>query len=186
MQNRKLAYGFSAIVASLPFVALSQSGARLDVAAYTADGLLEFPAGTERWILLGTGLGGDYGGGAFDPANPGTISVVKMEPGAYDYFLQNGRYADGSMFLLSFFATQDKPEPTLRGFAQGEARVSEIHVIDRRRFSAEGRGFFVFDSNEPAAALPVGSECVVCHTEHGDYDGTFTQFYPTIRHLVPD
>ena len=174
------------VVASLPFVAASQTGQSLDVASYTAEGRLEFPDGTDRWILLGTGLGGDYNEEAFDPADPGTISVVKMEPQAYDYFLENGRYADGSMFLLSFFATQEKPEPQLRGFVQGEAEVSEIHVVDRRRFAEEGRGFFVFQTEEPAPALPVGSECVVCHSEHGDFDATFTQFYPTIRHLVAD
>jgi hypothetical protein len=88
------------------------------------------------------------------------------------------------MFLLTFFATLEKPEPQLRGFAQGARSMREIHVIDRRRFADEGRGFFVFPSDQPAAAIPPGSECVVCHNEHGAFDGTFTQFYPTIRGLT--
>jgi hypothetical protein len=33
--------------------------------------------------VRGTSLGSDYVEGAFDPANPGTIGVVPIEPSAY-------------------------------------------------------------------------------------------------------
>lgn len=169
--------------AILAISSIAQSGATIDAARFDEAGLLLFPDNTDRWVTLGSGLGGDYEAGAFDPSNPGTMSHVQMEPTAYEFFQRNGYYAEGTMLLLSFYHTLEKPEPNLRGFAQGELAQREIHLIDARRFQDEGRAFFVYPTAETraAAALPVGSECVVCHSEHGAYDGTFTQFYPIAR-----
>ena len=170
----------SALLAGLVF-AQSQPTA-LVVARYDAQGQLEFPAETDRWIGVGTGLGGNYADVPFDAANPGSIGVVQMEPTAYDYFLRNGRYADGTMFLLTFYATQKKPNPALQGFVQGDVVGREIHVIDKSRFTEEGGGFFVFSQGTaPTAPMPIGSVCVQCHSEHGAFDGTFVQFYPALR-----
>ena len=91
----------------------------LGVAQFTPSDELIFPANTDRWVVLGTNLGGDYSDAEFDPKNPGTIGVVQMEPNAYDYLLENGKYANGTMILLSFYQTQEKPEPELNGFVQG-------------------------------------------------------------------
>ena len=33
--------------------------------------------------------------------------------------------------------------------------------------------------------LPAGNDCVRCHVEHGAFEGTFAQFYPTLRPLIP-
>lgn len=164
------------------------SDARLDAAPFTAENLLAFPAGTDRWIAVGSGIGGEYSEEPFDPANPGTIGVVQMEPTAYDYFLEHGEYADGTMFLLSFYIPQEKPDPALPGFVQGPLAQQEIHVIDAQRFPEEGRAFYLYrpGSNEPAAPLPLGSPCFVCHTEHGDLDATFIQFYPRLRDHIVD
>jgi len=182
MRRWPFAAGLLAVAAA---IAVAQEAARpvLDVAQYTADARLVFPAGTDRWITIGVGLGGDYNDEAFDPANPGALSHVQIEPGAYDFFRRNGYYANGSMLLLSFYAPQEKPDPSLQGFVQGDLVQREIHVIDKARFAEEGRGFFVFPpgSDDPVAAMPLGSVCVQCHTEHGALDGTFTQFYPLLR-----
>ena len=144
---------------------------------------MQFPEDTVRWISVGSLLGGEYSDEPFDPANPGVIGVVQMEPAAYDFFIEEGRYADGTMFLLSFYLTQEKSEPELPGFVQGDIAQREIHVIDRQRFSEEGRAFYMFPPDVTVAPepMPVGSECVVCHTEHGALDGTFIQFYPQLR-----
>ena len=180
-----IAVGMLASVAGVLAISSAQEAPRatLDVASFTSDQKLVFPEGTDRWITIGVGLGGDYNDEAFDPENPGALSHVQIEPSAYDFFRSNGYYADGSMLLLSFYAPQEKPDPSLQGFVQGDLVQREIHVIDRARFAAEGRGFFVFPpaSSEPASAMPLGSVCVECHTEHGAVDGTFTQFYPLLR-----
>ncbi|HEX6996895.1 MAG TPA: cytochrome P460 family protein [Gammaproteobacteria bacterium] len=156
--------------------------APLDVARYTAEGRLAFPADTDRWVFLGANIGGDYTDAAFDPSNPGRIGVVQMEPRAFAHLVEHGEFADGTMLLLSFYDTQEKPEPELNGFVQGDLTAREIHVIDRQRF-ADGRAFFLFPagSTAPSDMLPAGNECVRCHTEHGRFDGTFAQFYPVVR-----
>ena len=142
----------------------------LGIARYTAGGELIYPNDLDVWVVMGASLGSDYNQDAFDPANPGTIGVVQMEPTAYRYFREHGEYADGTMFLLSFFDSESESQPQLQGFVQGDRVAQEIHVVDRKRF-AEGHGFFVF--SEPgvnAGKLPDGSICIQCHTTEGRYD----------------
>jgi hypothetical protein len=166
--------------------ALAQAPApRIDVASYSANGELTFPADVDRWVVLGTSLGADYAQGSFDPKNPGTIGVVQIEPTAYRRVLDTGAYPDGTMLLLTFYLAEAQSEPQLRGFVQGAMTGREIHVIDKRRFPEDGRAFFLFDpQRNPTAPLPVGNECVQCHSEHGRLNATFAQFYPPFRHLV--
>lgn len=163
----------------------TRTSENLGIAEFTTSDKLIYPADTDRWVMLGTNLGGDYSEAEFDPKNPGTIGVVQMEPNAYDYLLENKKYADGTMLLLSFYETQEAPEPDLKGFVQGDLASREIHVIDRAKYQDE-RGFYLFtgDNPDPSEMLPAGNECVQCHAEHGDFDSTFTQFYPTIRKVV--
>jgi hypothetical protein len=185
------AIGLAAAAIGLGAVATSSAqpraaAERLEVAKYEADGRLDLPTDIDRWIGVGAGVGGNYSETAFDPRSPGPITVVQMEPSAYNYFLRNKRYADGTMLLLSFYRPQAKPEPALQGFVQGDLAQREIHVIDRRRFATEGRAFFVFPPDaKSAASMPVGSVCVECHTAHGAYDGSFAQFYPALRASLP-
>ena len=173
------------LAAALVALSLSAQDANdLGVARYTPLGELVYPDDLDSWIVMGASLGADYNGEAFDPENPGIIGVVQMEPNAYRYFLENREYADGTMFLLSFFAAESKSQPQLAGFVQGNLRGQEIHVIDAERFG-EGRAFFVYsEQGGSAAKVPDGSECVRCHTAEGDYNATFTQFYPAIRDLL--
>jgi len=160
--------------------------ARLDVAGFLAGGQLTFPDNTDRWVVLGSTVGGEYSDEAFTVDDLRSIGVVQMEPSAYEYFLEHRRYADGTMLLLTFYGLQQKPQPALQGFVQGPVLQREIHMIDKARFAEEGRAFYVFpgSSPAPAAPMPTGSECVVCHSEHGQFDATFTQFYPALRDHV--
>lgn len=161
---------------------LAQSN--LGVAKYNKEGELLYPADLDSWIQTGASLGGQYGEKPFDPQNPGTIGVVQMEPAAYRYFMEHKSYADGTMFLLSFYQAESKSEPQLPGYVQG-ARVSqEIHVLDKSHAGfQQGHGFFIFSSPQarPSVLNTPGNPCVVCHTQHGGFDGTFAQFYPTLR-----
>ena len=172
------------LAASAPLLAQQDIG----VARYDADGQLLKPANLDEWIQTGASLGSDYGEGPFDAQNPGGIGVVQMEPAAYRYFLENGSYANGTMFLLSFFRAEAQSSPQLPGFVQGDMYAQEIHVIDKARFDEGGHAFFLFQSPDVAASPPVaaGNDCVACHTEHGAFDGTFTQFYPRLRSRLAD
>lgn len=182
-------WSLSAAFVLLPLLALSQSStdsvarASLGVAEFTASGQLRFPENADQWIAMGASVGTDYSEEPLDSANPPPIGVVQMEPSAYRYFVENGRYANGTMFLLSFFAPEQNTEPKLRGFVQGALRGREIHLIDRERY-ADTHAFFLFPGDvSEATMVPAGNECIVCHSEHGAFDGTFTQFYPPTRGL---
>jgi hypothetical protein len=161
----------------------------LTVARYSEQNQLMFPGDTDVWVHMGSTLGGEYSETPFDPNNPGTLGVVQMEPEAYRYFLEHGEYADGTMFLLSFYRAEAESDPQLPGFVQGNLQALEIHVIDRARFD-EGRAFYLFppaaDVETASDKLPDGSPCVQCHIPEGAYDGTFTQFYPPLRDLLSD
>jgi hypothetical protein len=175
-------------LAALVFIVtgLRAQGDDLGIARYDERNQLLFPEDADVWIHLGSTLGGEYNDEPFNPADPGTLGVVQMEPQAYRYFQRNRTYADGTMFLLSFYEARGESDPQLPGFVQGDLQAREIHVIDASRYN-EGRAFFLFPAGatgETAAEkLPEGSACVQCHIPEGDFNGTFTQFYPPIRDI---
>src|SRR5262245_50486148 len=123
------------------------AGASLEVAEFTASGELLRPANLDEWVFLGTSLGMGYNSVDFDPKNPGNLQVVLMEPKAFAHFKAHGNYADGSMFLLSFYAAEQRVSIDRAGFVQGELKNFEIHLLDRGRF-AEGRAFYQFAKND--------------------------------------
>src|SRR5690606_4042264 len=88
----------------------------LDIPRYDAEGRMLYPADTVSWIHAGSVLGGQYSEEPFDPAHPGTIGVVQMEPSAYEHFMKNGDFIDGTMFLLTFYGSDAKSQPQLQGF----------------------------------------------------------------------
>jgi hypothetical protein len=164
---------------------VSQPAAKpLEIARLTAAGKLQKPADLESWIFLGTSLGMGYNPGSFNAEHPGQFQVVLMEPNAYRHFVKHGSYAQGSMFLLSFYnSDQQKRSINQNGFTQADLTNYEIHVIDPAR---EGHAFYLFDAKDAEGALvPPGNACVRCHVDHGAFEGTFAQFYPTLRPFIP-
>ena len=176
----------------LGVVARAQTAATakpLQIAQLTADGKLQKPADLDSWVFLGTSLGMGYNPGSFNAAHPGQFQVVLMEPNAYRHFVQNRSYAPGSMFLLSFYDS-DKQQRSINqnGFTQADLTNYEIHVIDPAKGDKadKGHAFYVFNPKDTQGeALPAGNACVRCHVEHGAFDGTFAQFYPTLRPMIP-
>jgi Cytochrome P460 len=177
MKTSKIVVLLSAVLA----VVSVQAQERLNVAQYTANNELQYPSNLHEWIQTGVSLGSEYSDAPFDPAKPGTLGVVQMEPTAYRYFMEHKSYAEGTMFLLSFYRAESKSEPQLPGFVQGPLLQQEIHVLDTQRFS-DGHGFFLYRGEQKVStALPVGNDCTACHLEHGKFEGTFVQFYPALR-----
>jgi hypothetical protein len=164
------------IILGLAVAAFGQTAApakRLEVAKLTADGSLSKPAD----------LG--YNPGSFNAAQPGQFQVVLMEPNAYRHFVKHRSYAPGSMFLLSFYDS-DKQQRSINqsGFTQADLTNFEIHLIDPA-LGKDGRVFYMFGANDTQGhAMPPGNGCVSCHNKHGALDGTFAQFYPTLRPYI--
>jgi Cytochrome P460 len=161
-------------------------GKALEIARFNSAGMLLRPADLSSWIFLGTSLGMGYNPGSFNAKNPGQFQVVLMEPTAYRYFTEHRRYAPGSMFLLSFYNSDAHARSiNQNGFTQADLTNYEIHVVDPGK-SKDGRTFYMFGAKDAEGhAMPAGNECVRCHVDHGAFDGTFAQFYPTLRPLIP-
>lgn len=159
--------------------------APLQVAHLTSEGKLQKPADLANWIFLGASLGMGYNPGSFNAAHPGQFQVAMMEPGAYRYFKENGSYAPGSMFLLAFYNADVQPRSiNQNGFTQADLTNFEIHLVDPK--NPEGHSFYLFGAEATEGnAVPPKSSCVSCHVGHGAFNGTFAQFYPTIRPLIP-
>jgi len=159
--------------------------APLDVARFTSAGKLQKPADMTSWIFVGTSLGMGYNPGSFNAANPGQFQVVLMEPTAYRHFEKHRTYAPGSMFLLAFYNTEKQARSiNQNGFTQADLTNFEIHVL-RPGGGKEEHSFYMFGASaQEGNPLPRGNACVSCHIEHGAHDGTFVQFYPTLRPYV--
>jgi hypothetical protein len=171
-----------ALVASA--TALATEGA-LQVARVDDTGKLLRPADLQTWIFLGASLGMGYNPGSFNAERPGQFQVVLMEPNAYRYFAEHKRYAPGSMFLLSFYDADQRASINQNGFVQANMTNFEIHLVEPRA-GEDGHAFFLFGANDAKGnRVPAGNACVSCHMSHGAFDGTFAQFYPTIRPLIP-
>jgi len=171
--------------AASAMLAVAALADNVDVARFTADGQLQRPSDLDQWVFLGASLGMGYNARAFDPNAPGQFQVVLMEPQAYRRFVATGAYPDGAMFLLSFYDSEQKVSINRSGFVQRDLDSFEIHLIDRRR-PGEGHYFFPFGAtDEQAKVLPAGNACITCHLKDGAFDGTFAQFYPTIRQRIP-
>lgn len=130
---------------------------------------------------IGSNLGLNYNDALFDPGSPGAFGVVTMEPTAYRSFMETGRFAEGSMFHLTFHGTVRDVELSPGGFATGPALASEIHLRDAELFP-DGFNFFTFGNGQTAAAaVPLPNDCVTCHMANADHEGVFTQFYPAMN-----
>ena len=159
--------------------------APLNVARIADDGKLQKPVDLETWVFLGTSLGMGYNPGSFNAKRPGQFQVVLMEPLAFRYFMEHGSFAPGSMFLLSFYDPDQRRATSQVGFVQAELTNYEIHLINDRT-DEDRHAFYMFGAKDTRGSpLPRGNACVSCHLEHGAFDGTFAQFYPTIRHRIP-
>ena len=173
---------------SIPAAEPAAAPGTINLARLTPDGSLQKPADLPNWVFLGASLGMGYNPGSFNAAHPGQFQVAMMEPSAYRYFMENGRYAPGSMFLLSFYNSDTQPRSiNQNGFTQADLTNFEIHVIDPRQGQGQdGHSFYLFgaDSQE-GKAVPPGNACVRCHVAHGAFSGTFAQFYPAIRARIP-
>lgn len=176
------------VILGLAVAALAQTtppAKRLEVAKLTADGSLRKPTDLDSWVFLGTSLGMGYNPGSFNAAQPGQFQVVLMEPNAYRHFVKHRSYAAGTMFLLSFYDS-DKQQRSINqnGFTQADLTSFEIHLVDPAQ-GKDGRTFYMFGVNDAEGhAMPPGNGCVTCHNKHGVFDGTFAQFYPTLRPYI--
>ena len=90
------------------------------------------------------------------------------------------------MFLLSFYdADTQQRSINQNGFTQADLTNYEIHLIDPDNKEGHGVLHVRAGLHDGRPGAGPGNSCVRCHVQHGAFDGTFAQFYPTIRPRIP-
>lgn len=149
---------------------------------FSGDGRLQRPAGYRNWRFVSAGLGMSYGPAAQAAALSGHVMFdnVFVQPQAYDAFLRDGVWPEGTMFVLELRGTGTQRPPNNRGYFQTELHGVEVSVKDSSRY--EGRwAYFDFGAQAKSAEPMPESACFACHRQHAAADMTFVQFYPTLQ-----
>lgn len=151
---------------------------------FTADGRLRRPDGWESWVLAGTSMGLTYNEPARAPEPgdpPGSFLNVYIQPWAYERFMEEGAFPEGTMFILAGSEPVRKADPARGGFYQGPIRLLEVH-LKQAGLHESGWGFYGFGGgSEAAEMIPGEAACYSCHAEDAAFDHAFVQFYPEIR-----
>jgi len=159
---------------------------KLPGATFAADGKLQRPVEYRNWRFVSTGLGMSYGPAAQAAASSGhaMFDNVFVQPEAYDAFVRDGAWPEGTMFVLELRGTETQRVPNNRGYFQTDLHGVEVSVKDSARF--KGRwAYFDFGMDERSAAPQPDSGCFACHNRHAAVDMTFVQFYPTLQRVNP-
>lgn len=162
------------------------AGPALADAVFTKDGALERPVGYRGWRFVTSGLGMSYGPVAQAAALTGHVMFdnVFVRPEAYDAFLANGVWPEGTMFVLELRGTETERPPNNRGYFQTDLHGIEVSVKDSARF--DGRwAYFDFGMDTKSARPEPKSNCFACHAANAQVDMTFVQFYPTLQGVKP-
>jgi len=184
MRNTILAMAIILLLTALASSFAAERGG-LQAADFDQDGNLIVPDNLDKWVFLGSSLGMGYSQDNFNQDSPGMFQIVRIEPQAYEAFLESGEFVDGTMIALHFFGSQNELSISRAGFVMDELQFAEIHHKDSERYP-DGFNFFTFDPGQAVAnEVPLPNECVACHVKDAAYDGVFVQFYPTIHEHLP-
>lgn len=169
-----------------PGVPAPASQAKLAEAEFSADGRLQRPVNYRSWRFVSTGLGMSYGPAAQAAALTGHVMFdnVFVQPQAYDAFLRDGVWPEGTMFVLELRGAETQRPPNNKGYFQTDVHGIEVSVKDSVRF--KGRwAYFDFGMEASSATPQPESGCFACHERHAAVDMTFVQFYPTLQQVKP-
>lgn len=147
---------------------------------YDATGALQRPVGWEQWVFLGSALNLSYESASPPPTD--TLSAAYMEPSAFRHFKTTGEFREGTMTVVTAYATTTAGPPALGGVVPTNLVAFEMSVKDRQR-TPEGWGYYHFDASSTASAGAQPrprAECFDCHDQHAETDHVFTQYYPAL------
>lgn len=161
--------------------------AKLAGAKFAADGKLQRPVDYRNWRFVSAGLGMSYGPAAEAAALTGHVMFdnVFVQPEAYDAFLRDRVWPEGTMFVLELRGSETQRPPNNRGYLQTDLHGIEVSVKDSARFKNRW-AYFDFGMDAASATPMPESACFACHKAHAAVDMTFVQFYPTLQKAAAD
>lgn len=177
--------GAAMLAASLraaPAMPAPANQAKIAGAKFAGDGRLQRPVNYRNWRFVTAGLGMSYGPAAQAAAMTGHVMFdnVFVQPAAYDAFVRDGVWPEGTMFVLELRGSLTKRTPNNGGHFQDDLHGIEVSVKDSSRF--KGRwAYFEFGMRSQSESPQGESNCFACHQQHAAVDMTFVQFYPTLQ-----
>lgn len=156
--------------------------ARMPKPRYTEGNQLLRPEGYREWIFVAANLGMGYTEGK--PSGNPSFHNIYMQPEAYRYYKQTGRFADKTMLVMERYSAGTISSINRQGQFQDRFLGLEVALKDEQRFP-EKWAYFDFSGSGDALrkqAKPFAKDaCWSCHNAHGAVDNVFTQFYPALR-----
>ncbi|WP_269813727.1 cytochrome P460 family protein [Peristeroidobacter agariperforans] len=167
---------------SAPAAPAQPAKAKLVGAKFSADGKLLRPVDYRSWRFVSAGLGMSYGPAAQAAALTGHVMFdnVFVQPEAYEAFLRDRVWPEGTMFVLELRGSETQRAPNNRGYLQTDLHGIEVSVKDSARFKNRW-AYFDFGMDAASATPMPESACFACHKAHAAVDMTFVQFYPTLQ-----
>src|ERR1700739_4573568 len=161
-------------------------------AVFDTDGKLKRPEGYRHWVFVGAPLtpNGLNNGKAGFPE----YHQVYVEEKNIDVYLKTGVFPEGTVFVKELtrvlnptFPDGSPPEPSVRGYFNGEYNGMDVTVKDSKRFAAtNGWGFFNFGHHPlpyaewaKEASADEWSNCPQAFVAKTDM--TWVQFDPILR-----
>ena len=181
--------------AASPLQAQVQRG---DEPRYAPSGELLLPNGFETWVFVGSNVGLSYApeaaaAASAPPPRAGRQQFhnVSIDKAAYEYFLANDRFPEGTILVMQVFEAADKePKGVLASGVFNGRRVG-LDVAVKNASRPDGKttpwAYYNFTDRSDrskvlasAAAFP-DEACANCHQRHASIDNVWVQFYPALR-----
>lgn len=145
-----------------------------DQPVYTADGKLALPENYREWVFLSSGFGMNYSnGGGSHPM----FTNVYVSPAAYQGFKSNGKWPNGSQFIVEIYSPA-QGSINKSGYFQDEFKGLDVEVKDTAQKNEWS--YYNFNPGDKTAEAIGGGACNTCHSQHAAVEHTFVQFYPTL------
>ena len=146
----------------------------VDHPLYTADGKLALPENYRQWVFLSSGFGMNYSNsGGSHPM----FTNVYVSPAAYQGFRSNGKWPNGSQFVVEIYSPA-QGSINKSGYFQDQMQGLDIEVKDSSQKNEWS--YYNFNPGDKTAEALGGGACNSCHSEHAAVEHTFVQFYPTL------
>jgi len=146
----------------------------VDHPLYTADGKLALPENYRQWVFLSSGFGMNYSNsGGSHPM----FTNVYVSPSAYQGFRSNGKWPNGSQFVVEIYSPA-QGSINKSGYFQDQMQGLDIEVKDSSQKNEWS--YYNFNPGDKTAEALGGGACNSCHSEHAAVEHTFVQFYPTL------
>lgn len=146
----------------------------VDHPLYTADGKLALPENYRQWVFLSSGFGMNYSNGV---GNHPMFTNVYVSPSAYQGFKSNGKWPNGSQFVVEIYSPA-QGSINKSGYFQDQMQGLDIEVKDSSQKNEWS--YYNFSPGDKTADALGGGACNSCHSEHAAVEHTFVQFYPTL------